>query len=85
MHCVVYMCAYYISSILYTNLYTSFIYTTVHITYTGKSDQDKYGTAIQLKGCIEEVRNNYTANLDSEVSVSRLLYVYHIPYAYVRV
>ena len=52
---------------------------------TGKSDQDKYGTAIKLKGCIEEVRNNYTANLDSEVSVSRLLYVYHIPYAYVRV
>lgn len=37
-------------------------------TFKGKSDQDKYGTAIQLRGCIDEVRKNYIDNLDSTVS-----------------
>jgi DNA topoisomerase-1 len=38
-------------------------------TFKGKSDQDKYGLAIQLKGCIDDVRKDYIANLDSTVRV----------------
>lgn len=41
--------------------------------FKGKSDQDKYGTAIKLKGCIEEIRRDYIANLDSKDTAKRQL------------
>ena len=37
-------------------------------TFKGKSDQDKYGTAIKLKAKIDDIRKDYVANIDSEVS-----------------
>ena len=33
----------------------------------GKSDMDKYGKAIQLKGCIDKVRKDYTKKIKQEV------------------
>ncbi len=35
--------------------------------FKGKSDNDKYATAIRLKACIEKVRKDYTAKLQSKV------------------
>jgi hypothetical protein len=36
--------------------------------FKGKSDQDKYATAIRLKGCIDKIRKDYIENLDNPVS-----------------
>ena len=35
--------------------------------FKGKSDLEKYQTAIRLKGCISKVRRDYTAKLRSKV------------------
>lgn len=36
--------------------------------FKGKSDMDKYGKAIRLKGCIHKVRKDYTEKIKSKVS-----------------
>ena len=41
-------------------------------TFKGKSDQDKYGTAIKLKSRIDDIRKDYIANIDSSVSRIKL-------------
>ena len=37
--------------------------------FKGKSDQEKYQTAIKLKGCIKKVRKSYTEKINSTVSI----------------
>lgn len=37
--------------------------------FKGKSDMEKYTTAIRLESCIGNVRKNYTAKIKSQVSV----------------
>jgi DNA topoisomerase I len=37
--------------------------------FKGKSDQDKYGKAIQLRSCIDKIRKDYTSKLKDSVSL----------------
>jgi DNA topoisomerase-1 len=46
---------------------TKYVMLAASSTFKGKSDQDKYSTAIKLKHCIDDVRKDYIANLDSKV------------------
>jgi DNA topoisomerase I len=41
--------------------------------FKGKSDQEKYGTAIRLKGCIDRVRRDYTGKINSKDRAQRQL------------
>lgn len=52
---------------------TKYVMLAASSSFKGKSDQEKYGTAIKLKGCIEDIRRDYIANLDSKDIAKRQL------------
>ena len=39
--------------------------------FKGKSDRNKYGKAMRLKGCIEKIRSDYKKNLGSKDAFNR--------------
>ncbi len=41
--------------------------------FKGKSDRDKYGKAMRLKGCIGKIRADYKKNLTSKDAFNRQL------------
>jgi DNA topoisomerase I len=41
--------------------------------FKGKSDCDKYGKAMRLKGCIDKIRSDYKKNINSKNKFNRQL------------
>ena len=52
---------------------TKYVMLAASSSFKGKSDQEKYGTAIRLRGCIDEVRRDYTSRIRSKDTSERQL------------
>jgi DNA topoisomerase I len=52
---------------------TKYVMLAASSSFKGKSDQEKYGKAIRLKGCIGSIRKNYTSKIKSKDKADRQL------------